>query len=199
MPFINQTYDKDKSYLAERAKLPNPTEKTAFAFSSESTEYPNEKIELVKYKYDYQMGYMKDKPRFEWRKDFGGSGIFTDRDPYTKYFASKGDGRLNSFIDLTPGRIYFKPEVLAVNDKEVLIGIKATPAEDETYQMQVLNADNGTILKTLDLPSKHLNDVGYILKDGYFVDGEATYFIDKNGKIINTIKGAYDLKLKDLN
>ncbi|WP_300673115.1 hypothetical protein [Soonwooa sp.] len=199
MPFINKTYDKNQSYKAENAKLPQPNLETAFAFSSPSTEYPNEKLELVKYKYEYQMGYMRDKPRFEWRKDYGGSGIFTDRDPYTKYFAYKGDGRLVSFIDLTPGRTYFSPTLVAFSTTEVLIGIKPTPGEDEKYQLQILNPDNGTILKTVDLPTKYLKENGYILKDGYFFEGNDAYFIDKNGKIVNTIKGTYDLKLKDLN
>lgn len=197
MPFINKTYTKDQFYEAKKAKLPQPIEKTSFAFSTKSSEYPDEKLELVKYKFDYQMGYPKDEPRFEWRKDYGGSGIFTDRDPYTKYFATKGDGRLNSFIDLTPGRIYFAPEVVDFTDTELLVAIKSTPAEDENYQLQVLNPDNGSILKTIPVKGKYFYDPGFILKDGYFVKLQETYFIDKTGKIINTIKGYYDMKISD--
>lgn len=198
MPFINKVYDQDQFYDAKNSKLPQPTEKTFFAFSTKSSTYPNEKLELVKYKFNYQMGYPREDPRFEWRNGYGGSGVFTDRDPYTKYFARKGDGRLNSFIDLTPGRTYFYPKMLAFNDTEVLIAVKPTPSETDEYQLQILNPKNGTIVKTFNVPTKRISEPSYILKDGYLVEGESIYYLDKTGKMINTIQGSYNLKLNEL-
>lgn len=112
----------------------------------------------------------------------------------------KWDKRFISFVDLTPGRTYFNPEVLAFNNSEVMISFKATPAEDEKVQLQILNTENGNIIKTISLSSKYVDDENsYILKDGYFVKGDKTYLIDKTGKIINSIKYYNDLKLNDLN
>src|SRR5690606_29524275 len=107
-PLINKTFPDREIYKETMKTLPNPTAKTAFAFSSKSTDFPDEKIQLIQYTYHYQYGYPKDDPRFSWDRDYGRSGIFTERDPYKKVLINRSQiarSRIITFKDFTPGRL----------------------------------------------------------------------------------------------
>lgn len=201
-PLINKAIPDKMLYEERRKKLPNPTTKTEFTFSSKSSYYPEEKIQLIQYTYHYQYGYPKDTPRFSWDKDYGGSGIFTDRDPYKKVLINpwqfKG-ARLISFKDFTPGRLYFQPIVVAQNDKTLLIAYKPTPAEDDPFQIQLLDITTGAIQKTFTTDLKSIYGNGTLLKDGFIVRGSSDYYyFDNNGKQINKFEG-YNPKFDTLN
>ena len=99
---------------------------------------------------------------------------------------------------LNPLCLYFSPLVLASNDSVVMIANKPTPAEDEPYQVQILNGNTGAILKTLSPDPADLRGGGKILKDGYIVNGNKYYYYDINGKKIREVD-QYNLKPKDLN
>ncbi|MEC5143252.1 hypothetical protein [Chitinophaga sp. 212800010-3] len=201
MPLINKTYTESGFKAAIKQPVPQPVVTTGYRFSKESFEFPQEKKALIKYTYHYQYGYPKDEPQFGWDKDFGGSGIFTDRSPYKKVFIrdwSIKESRLINYKDITPGRTYFSPLVLASNDSVVMIANKPTPAEDEPYQVQILNGNTGAILKTLSPDPADLRGGGKILKDGYIVNGNKYYYYDINGKKIREVD-QYNLKPKDLN
>jgi len=201
-PLINKAIPDKVLYEERRKKLPNPTTKTEFTFSSKSSYYPEEKIQLIQYTYHYQYGYPKDTPRFSWDKDYGGSGIFTDRDPYKKVLINpwqfKG-ARLINFKDFTPGRLYFQPIVIAQNDKTLLIAYKPTPAEDDPFQIQLLDITTGAIQKTFTTDLKSIYGNGSLLKDGFIVRGSSDYYyFDNNGKQINKFEG-YNPKFDTLN
>lgn len=201
-PLINKSIPDKQLYDERRKKLPNPTTKTEFTFSSKSSSYPEEKIQLIQYTYYYQYGYPRDSPRFSWDKDFGGSGIFTDRDPYKKVLINpwqiKG-ARLINFKDFTPGRLYFQPVVVAQNDKTLLIAYKPTPAEDDPVQIQLLDISTGAIQKTVATDLKSIYGNGCLLKDGFIVKGSSDYYyFDNSGKQINKFEG-YNPKFDTLN
>jgi DNA-directed RNA polymerase subunit RPC12/RpoP len=201
-PLINKSIPDKQLYDERRKKLPNPTTKTEFTFSSKSSYYPEEKIQLIQYSYQYQYGFPKDSPRFSWDKDYGGSGIFTDRDPYKKVLINpwqfKG-ARLINFKDFTPGRLYFQPVVVAQNDKTLLIAYKPTPAEDDPLQIQLLDITTGAIQKTITTDLKSIYGNGCMLKDGFIVKGASDYYyFDNSGKQINKFEG-YNPKFDTLN
>lgn len=201
-PLINKAIPDKQLYDERRKKLPNATAKTGFTFSSKSSYYPEEKIQLIQYRYQYQYGFPKDSPRFSWDKDFGGSGIFTDRDPYKKVLINpwqfKG-ARLLSFNDLTPGRLYFQPKVVTYNEKTLLIAYKPTPAEDDPFQLQLLDAATGRIQQTIPTELKYIDDEGSLLKDGFIVKGSSDYYyFDQSGKQINKFEG-YNPKFDAIN
>lgn len=201
-PLINKSIPDKQLYDERKKKLPNPVTKTAYVFSSKSSEYPEEKIQLIAYTYHYQYGYPTDIPRFSWSRDFGGSGIFTDRDPYKKVLINpwqfKGS-RLISFKDLTPGRLYFQPVVITQSDKTLLIAYKPTPAEDDPYQLQLLDISTGAIQKTITTELKSVYKGGHMLSDGFIVKSAGDYYyFDQNGKQINKFEG-YNPKFDTLN
>ncbi|OOG15865.1 hypothetical protein BWD42_23590 [Sphingobacterium sp. CZ-UAM] len=201
-PLINKSIPDKQLYDERRKKLPNPTTKTEFTFSSKSSYYPEEKIQLIQYSYQYQYGFPKDSPRFSWDKDYGRSGIFTDRDPYKKVLINswqfKGT-RLISFKDFTPGRLYFQPVVIAQNNKTLLIAYKPTPAEDDPLQIQLLDVATGAIQKTVTTDLKSIYKNGYLLNDGFIVKSSSDYYyFDNSGKQINKFEG-YNPKFDSLN
>nr|WP_288812260.1 hypothetical protein [uncultured Sphingobacterium sp.] len=201
-PLINKTFPDREIYKETMKTLPNPTAKTAFAFSSKSTDFPDEKIQLIQYTYHYQYGYPKDDPRFSWDRDYGRSGIFTERDPYKKVLINRSQiarSRIITFKDFTPGRLYFQPEVITQNDKTLLIAYKPTPAEDDPLQIQLLDISTGSIQKTITTELKSVYDNGCLLIDGFIVKSSGDYYsFDNNGKQINKFEG-YNPKFDTLN
>ncbi|GAA4778877.1 hypothetical protein GCM10023231_01850 [Olivibacter ginsenosidimutans] len=188
-PITGKVYDKDALYRAqgERASIPKDTPiRTAFKFSDESFEYPDEKLQLIQYRYRSPMGYPKNEPHFRWSKDFGGSGIFTERDPYKKVLINSFQqkrARIIDFKDFTPGRLYFSASVLDFNDKYVLISFKPTPAEDETCSVQLLDAKTAAIIWTYATDKKYVS-AGHIMTDGYRIDNE---LLGADGKVKQTL------------
>lgn len=201
-PLINKTIPEKQVYLEQRKKLPNPETKTAFVFSSKSSDFPEEKIQLIKYTYSYQYGYPKDDARFSWSRDYGRSGIFTDRDPYQKRLINnwmKEGSRIINYKDFTPNRLYFSAKVIAFNDSFVIITFKPTPAEDDMYQLQFLDPETGAIQKTFPTDLTRAGDKGYLLKDGFIIKNSSKYsYFDYNGKLQNTFEG-YNPKFNQLN
>ncbi|MDM1293461.1 hypothetical protein HX021_04030 [Sphingobacterium sp. N143] len=201
-PLINATFADRQLYKETIKTLPNPTTKTAFTFSNRSMDFPDEKIQLIQYSYHYQYGYPKDDPRFSWDRDYGRSGIFTERDPYRKVLINRSQmarARIITFKDFTPGRLYFQPVVLAQNDKTLLIAYEPTPAEDDTQQLQLLDRSTGAIQKTIPTELKSINKKGYLLKDGFLIKNSSDYYyFDNNGKQINKFEG-YNPKFDTLN
>lgn len=155
-PLIDKLYN-DNEFFRAQAALSGAMEhnplRTGYSFSEKSMEYKDEKIQLIKYFYYGAEGYPKRSPIFRWSRDFGPrSGIFTERDPFTKTLLSvsgKKLARIKSYKDFTPGRLYFHASVLDFTDKQVLIAYKPTPASDDSYSIQLLNAENGAIIWTL--------------------------------------------------
>lgn len=197
MPLINEVYDSDDEYKMAISPLPQPTIKIGYQFSSKSTDYPKEKLQLIKYKYNYQKGYLKNNLSLRWTKDYGRSGIFTGNEPHKKVLFMNGAGRIVSFTDLTPNRIYFSPKVLDYTDDKVFITYKPTPADDEQYHFQVLDGTSGDILTTLDYTMSYNPRQAMMVRDGYLFSVNNVVYVDKNGKVQREIKYINDIKIEN--
>lgn len=95
-----------------------------------------------------------------------------------------------TFKDFTPGRVYFgEPTILGHTDKMVLIAFKASPAPDEKYIIQALNAQTGKISWTYQVTDDgkmYYPKQGLITKDGCFVDfSRESVFFDPTGKLVS--------------
>jgi len=195
-PIIRKVYNKDQFYTANKGFATIPAQspvKTAFTFSRKSFDYPEEKIQLIKYKYKSAIGYPRDSYGFEWRKDYGGAGIFTDASPYKKRLINDWQmqsARMISFSNFTPGRLYFNSKVLAYNDEVVIIAFRPSAAEDAPYSIQALDANTAQVLWTTPVEDKiYLYDDNSITGSGYYISGNSyDLFVDKNGKIIRKFK-----------
>ena len=195
-PLINKVYNKDKwnDVCFGRTALPENTPvRTAFSFTVKSDDYPEDKIQLIKYQYKIPVGYPRDYPRFKWVKDYGfhGSGIFiyNSNDPHKKVLDyGMSGGRILNPTDFTPGRLYFDAKVLACDNKTVLIKFRPTAAENSPVSLQLLDADTAQILWTYPL-----NDDLYIYSalktgQGYFVKGNRyDLFIGNDGKLLKKL------------
>jgi len=195
-PLIQKVYTKDLFYKARSgfSTVPSDTPvQTAFAFSrNDEDDYPEEKIQLVKYQYKCPSGYPKDTPAFGWRKDYGGSGFFTDKSPYKKSFITRwsiNQARVVSYTDFTPGRLYFDSKVLASDEHTVLIAFRSSVAQDAPYSIQALDAKTARILWTTPIDSNLYIYDGFISDSGYCINANVCMlFIDKTGKIVNQFK-----------
>lgn len=168
-PVINKVYSNDAFYDARSKKTPDAKKQAAFQFSDESLDFPDEKTQLIKYYYWHQTGYPIDIPRFAWQKDYGGSGIFTDRSPYRKVLIlpyNAQTARLISWKDFTPERDYLSGTVLAYNDKEVLIAFTTTVSGNEIIQL--LDAETAEVKWTMPSDFQYMiSDEVVKVKEGY--------------------------------
>ncbi|TDG37309.1 hypothetical protein EZJ43_04110 [Pedobacter changchengzhani] len=194
-PIVNKVYKKDAFYTASQgfnSLLPGAKDKLSFAFSTVDNDYENEKIQLVKYYYKDNGGGPKDDVRFGWRKDYGGSGIFTDASPYRKVFIlpySKTSGRIISFANFTPDRLYFNPKILFSDNEVVLISFNATAGEKAATSIQCLNAQSGAIIFTTPLSENSYLKNAIRYKTGFVIDNNSGFYnLSSTGKIINEFK-----------
>jgi len=190
-PAIQKTYTYHEMCKAQNEVQKDPSNTpviTRFKFSTKSSDYENEKIQLIQYKQKAPVGVPVNRPFFCWTKDYGSYGLHNGDDQPQKTLMQdyyKKTGRVISYKDFTPDRLYFDPTVLDFNDKLVLITYKPTPAENEHYLVQLLNASTAQIIWTLPLELTYQPQDGRITNSGYFVKaGSSNYFIGPNGKII---------------
>ncbi len=176
-------FSEAKRFILELPKAPQDI--VRFAFSKESPLSEN-KIEdkfpeLFKIKTQGQMGYPYRRLFLRWGDSpwdkIEGFHILTD-----------DASRVSSFENLTPGRIYFKPEVLHFDENELLIYFKHDVAESSPYFFQVLDAQTGEVKFT----KQNNQNVTYLtssevskIKDGYLL---AAYDVF----ILNTKEGTLE-------
>jgi len=189
LPLINKTYKKDKFYKAISKIPPNAETLTAYTFSHISDDFPDEKVQLVKYKYKHQNGYPKEVPRFEWIKDYHTYGIIYENSPYTKRFLRaywKEVAKVTNYEILTSERNFFGAEVLAFNDLNILIKCYTTPNYSESNKLlQLLNTKNGEIEQSFNTNLSNIRENNYIINDGYIIETSVYNYLDRTGKIIN--------------
>ncbi|MDR2224323.1 MAG: hypothetical protein LBE34_16550 [Flavobacteriaceae bacterium] len=191
-PDIKKVFPYDKSSNVYSLPLTEPVIETKYTFSDESRDFPDESIQLITYQMKVQKGYPQKDVTFEWGKDFGGSGIFTDRSPYKKRLITDYQlekGRVTSYKDFTPGRNYVKGgKVLGQDDEGVIIAIKMSIATNETYTIQKLKRTDGSILwsKKVDWDSvKTVNTVGNLML--LFVDSYNAVLMNMKGEVVSTV------------
>lgn len=201
-PLIQKVYkagtdDRARAEWGFKNLLPVARKKQYRTFSTESSDFPEEKIQLLTVSYlDNGPGPKKTPGKMSWFKDYfaaGGNGFYTDRDPYVKSLFGvyqEAACRIYGAKDLTPGRNYFSPQIALDNDTTLLIEIKGDASKTVNYKLQKINTKNGKVEWTTDLPSCCLRERLVKFKNGYIGSlNEDEYIIfDLNGKILKKIK-----------
>lgn len=150
---------------------------TRFVFSSQNSDYKDEKVQLVKYHLKATPGYPLELPIFSWSKTIDGQKKFIDKH-WEKW------SRITDYINFTPERLYFGPKVIGYNDKMVVITYKVTPAENEKFIIQVLDANDAKVLWTVQTDESYGPNYALIAKDGVLVSyhDHKSVLYDHNGK-----------------
>ncbi|MBE9597671.1 hypothetical protein [Pedobacter sp. MC2016-24] len=196
-PLVQKLYDEDAYYNAQigfNTLLPGAKDKTYFVFTSTSSDYPEEKLQLLQINYKDNGGGPKDiAENISWGKDYGGSGIFTDRDPYTKVLLSnysKQRGRINSWKDLTPGRLYFSPAVAFDDGNTLIIRFKADANPKSSYKLQQINRNTGAVEWTSEIPGGERVNALTKFKSGYVgtLSSDEMVLLDFKGQVTGNYK-----------
>ena len=155
---------------------------TRFAFSSVKS-FEEEIVQLIKYQSKITEGYPVLNPYFSWGETYYGEKKLLS-DSYKKY------SKIVNYEDFTPKRLYFRPSVLGYNNQYVVITYKPTPAAEETFVLQVLDANTANVLWTVDLNSESAYpDNSLITKDGIFsFSFSKANFYSFTGKEISELK-----------
>lgn len=127
---------------------PNAVEVPKYIFSIKSSDYPDEKIQLLKYWYRYNLGYPYERPyRLQWKKEYQypkGSGIFIGTFPYKKKLFT--DTRIRKFIDLTPDRLYFDPKIEYQDSTNLIISGFPNANPESNRIIQKIDTNDGKVL-----------------------------------------------------
>ena len=181
-PLVNKIYTQDEVYAEQRkleVALPNEVLQTRFEFSHKSDDYPEEKIQLFKYTKRDTKGEPDDDVILEWQQS---SSTNEKRITF-------GTNIMRSYVDLTPGRLYFNPKVLYSDAGYVIITSNKTAAESAPTNIQCIDAKEGKLIFTYPFPTNQNFDECIKYKDGFVV---STYnlllAIGMDGKLIKEFK-----------
>jgi len=181
-PLENKIYTKDEVYAAQRAlvvKEPNEKLTTKFDFTSLSRDYPEEKIQLIRFTMKDSQGGPDDDAHLSWRNDhFVGKSL-----------TSFGSKFVRNFVDLTPGRLYFKPDILYSDNDYVVITANKTAAEAAPTNIQCIDAKTGQLVFTYPFPTNQRFEDAIRYKDGIVVTSyNIILAIGLDGKLIKEFK-----------
>ncbi|MGA6116864.1 hypothetical protein [Sphingobacterium anhuiense] len=132
--------------------LPGARTSVYYTFSEKSSDYPEEKIQLIKYWYKNNSGYPIMLPysyQVSWQKVYQypkKSDIYYGSFPYTKKLVK--EPRITKFVDLTPDRLYFKADIGYQDSTSLYItGLPDANPEGHTY-IQKIDTESGKIIWT---------------------------------------------------
>ena len=190
-PLTHRTYTDDEAWDAARThdpRRPAGPVRTGFAFSEASHDYPDEPIQLLAYRYHAGDGGPRVVPGFSWRKDFGGSGVFTGADPHVKRLITPQElaqARVLSFKDFTPGRRFFYPRVLYHDANDLLLTYYATASLGSQRFVQALDARTAAIRFTTPLPADgDVPNLALRYSGGFVIGRErTTYTLSPTGQL----------------
>jgi len=152
-PLAKKIY-KGREELDEAAKkyendLTMPT-KVYYTFTDKSFDYKKEKIQLIKFWYRERPGELKSIPTSpSWRKKMympKKAGIYKGNFKYTKVLFSSR--RITDFKDLTPGRLYFEPEIVYQNNDELFITGLPNANPNGNKFLQKIDTQSGKVIWT---------------------------------------------------
>lgn len=166
-PMINQIYPYKDIYAISKQTPPDATKRLGFQFSEASVLFPEEELQLLKYYYWYQPGYPCIKPRFQWNWEYN-SGISSgvSRRKTLIGNGSIKDSRMISYKNFTPDRHYASGNVLAWDDKQVLISFSNNLSKNPIVQL--LDANTAEVIWTVTTDMCNPQEKQVIpVKDGY--------------------------------
>lgn len=185
-PLIGKLYTKEEFWEITAKPIADQNAQiiTDFAFSNKSSDYPDEKIQLIKYTHIDFKGKPYSTPIFEfsnYSKD--------DGKEFKTLLKWKGEFVL-SYNDFTKDRMYFEPNVLYSDKKYVLIKYNSGAAEQSNTFVQCLDANTAKIIFTLPLDKKKTTYGEAIrCKDGFVIKSNNTVMVvGFDGKLINEFK-----------
>jgi hypothetical protein len=196
-PLIQKLYTEDDYRKANRgfdSLLPDAKTKTIYDFSSESSEYPEEKLQLIRVNYkDNGAGPKDTNFNLRWWKDYGRSGIFTGGEPYRKVLISPygmQSSRILNIKDITPDRLYFSPSVLLDEDQTLIIQFKGDANTKSAYKLQKINQQNGTVEWTASLGNDVSLETLIKYQNGFagVSNKDEIILLDNKGNITSTYK-----------
>jgi len=194
-PLANKLYNEKEFKIASTKPsglIPSAKDDYYFSFTSESTEYKDEKLQLLKIKYKNNFGGPKDFHNgISWHDNYGGSGIFTDSDPHTKELVSewqKEEGRIISYKDFTPNRNYFTPKTLWNNNSEVVILFKPDINPNTPFSIQCLDATTASIKWTYQNKDSNVSFLAKTPANCILLSSNSFILLDNKGGVVNTFK-----------
>lgn len=180
--------------LVEQNKALVKAQQVLYIFTSKSSDFPKEKIQLVKYW--YPESYPRELPsRAEWYKayhlDAGIDGIKNEA-AYDKELFN--EERNIKFKDLTPDRHYFNQKIVYQDSENLYISGKESANNNAKSYVQRINTETGEIEWnfTLENAKDKFNDF-QAYKNGLIVmyqvysgdsSKEMVKVFDKNGKLL---------------
>ena len=151
-PLIQKVYTEKELRYANggyNTLLPGAKDKSVFRFSSESTDYPQEKLQLIRINYKDNGAGPKDFPsNIFWSRYYGRAGIFNGTEPHTKELINpyqKQRGRLSGWKDITPGRLYFSPRIILDDGNTLVIQFQVDANKKSNFKFQQINRQSGAI------------------------------------------------------
>lgn len=196
-PLIQKLYTEDDYRKASHgfdSLLPGAINKTVYTFSSESSEYPEEKLQLMRVNYkDNGAGPKNSNFNLRWWKDYGRSGIFTGGEPYRKVLISAygmQSNRVLNIKDITPERLYFSPSVLLDEDQTLIIQFKGDANTKSAYKLQKINQQNGAVEWTASLVNNASLETLIKYQNGFagVSNKDEIILLDNKGNITSTYK-----------
>lgn len=192
-PIVNRLYTEDELDKASEGLntlLPGAAEKTYFSFTDPGIICKGATVKLLKITCKDNGGGPKNVCENITcsQKDMGYDDA-THQTIYKNVDLDDSDReryRISAFRDLTPGRPYFKPELLLADAQQVLIGTHPTAGELAPLSLQCLDAATGRVRWTTPLAKQ--DEIHYLVacKDGFVGTGYGPWgvLVDPNGKII---------------
>ena len=180
-PIADKIYTEREAYFAPLETLPAPKVATHFTFSLKSSDYPNKRLQLIRYRRLEQDGYPCEYPRFQWCRWDGEDFLISS--------TSEKRARLQGYEDLTPGAYYFSPGVLDASEDQILITFKPTAAADAKQMLRCLDAQTGKVLWSYSDDENNLNggSVASRFAGGYVVvNNRSSYVISNEGKLVSS-------------
>lgn len=172
-------------------------ETSFFIFSERSDRYKEEPIQLLKYWYRHNMGYPTGGPyaaRWQDVTIYGKPGSFSNREEKRLF----SDGKVTRFVDLTPDRLYFMPEIVYQDSANLLIkGLPNANPEGKAF-IQRIDTQTGAVQWsfTADAEKYAYHKQTYPYQQGavisfynYGAPGRVNEIVvlDAKGKILKTI------------
>ncbi|WP_108822063.1 hypothetical protein [Dysgonomonas sp. Marseille-P4361] len=185
-PITKQSFATDKMYQYtsdDNTLTPNAKESIVYLFSERGSSSMQmdaaEEFKLLKVVYNDNVGGVQDKGyRARWDKDFRTGEL--DLKLYVK--------RMISYSDLTPGRVYFNPEILYYNDDYVFICITTNASKESGLVLQCLDAKNGDLLWSKAVETKN-DRYQYFYKDALFAGDKFMMTLDNTKYVLLDNKG----------
>lgn len=146
-PLVQKIYPNYRALMQAREGLsslePGFAEEPFFTFTGKSTDFPEEKIQLIKYWYKSNAGYPVNHLvplQVTWTRD-------TNSNATNKKILFK-EPRVSKFVDISPNRMYFDTKILYQDKEHLYIQGQSDASPTSTKNIQSIHTTTGEVLWT---------------------------------------------------